>query len=101
MSSAMIDRTDSTGTERPPWSVHEGSAAVANYPIACIHELIEEQVEQTPDAVALRCGDQQLTYRALNARANQLARYLRTRCVGIDTPVGICLEPSLDAAIAA
>ena len=43
----------------------------------CIHQLFETQVEKTPDAIALVCEDQQLTYRELNSRANQLAHYLR------------------------
>jgi non-ribosomal peptide synthetase component F len=41
----------------------------------CIHELFEQQVGQTPNAIALVCEDQQLTYVELNVRANQLARH--------------------------
>ena len=48
----------------------------------CIHELFEEQVEKTPDAIAVVFEDQQLTYRELNAKANQLAHYLRRLGVG-------------------
>ncbi|HTF61789.1 MAG TPA: amino acid adenylation domain-containing protein, partial [Edaphobacter sp.] len=62
----------------------------------CIPELFEEQVEKTPDAVALVFEDQQLTYRELNNRANQLAHYLRKRGVGPNVLVGICLERSLE-----
>ena len=43
---------------------------------ATIHALFEQQVERTPDAVALVFEDQQLTYAELNARANQLAHHL-------------------------
>ena len=43
----------------------------------CIHQLFEEQVERTPDAVAVVFEDQQLTYRELNERSNQLAHHLR------------------------
>jgi non-ribosomal peptide synthetase component F len=42
----------------------------------CIHQLFEAQVERTPDAIAVVFENQQLSYRALNARANQLAFYL-------------------------
>lgn len=61
----------------------------------CIHQLVEEQVERTPDAIAVVFGDKQLTYRELNERANQLACYLQSLGVGADMLVGICVERSL------
>jgi len=66
----------------------------------CIHQLFEAQVEKTPDAIALVHQNQQLTYRELNARANQLAHYLQ--CLGVqpETLVGICMEQSLERIIA-
>ena len=64
-----------------------------------IHELFENQVEQTPDAVALVFEEQQVTYRELNNRANQLAHYLQKLGVSPGVPVGICLERSLELAI--
>ena len=57
-----------------------------------IQELFEEQVEKTPDAVAVVCGDEDLTYGGLNRRANQLAHHLRELGVGPDVPVAICVE---------
>jgi amino acid adenylation domain-containing protein len=67
----------------------------ADYPKdKCIHELFEAQVEKTPDAVAVVFEDQQLTYRELNNRANQLAHYLRKHGAGPEVLVGICLERS-------
>jgi aspartate racemase len=72
----------------------------ADYPSdTCVHALFEEQAQQTPDAVAVVCADQQLTYRALNARANQVAHSLRRLGVGPDVLVGICVERSLDMVI--
>lgn len=68
----------------------------AEYPAKCIHQLFEEQVKRTPDAVALMFENQQLTYRELNARANQLAHYLQGLGVGPEILVGICLERSLE-----
>ncbi len=58
----------------------------------CAHELFEQQAAQTPDNVAVRCGEQSLTYAELNRRANQLAHYLRALGVGPEVTVGICLE---------
>ena len=62
----------------------------------CIYQLFEEQVKRTPDAVAVVCSEQKLTYNELNCRANQLAHYLRKLGVKPDELVGICLERSLD-----
>ncbi|MDZ8136614.1 MAG: amino acid adenylation domain-containing protein [Nostoc sp. DedQUE04] len=60
----------------------------------CIHQLFEEQVEKTPDAVAVVFEDQQLTYQELNNRANQLGHYLRSLGVKPEVLVGICIERS-------
>ncbi|WOB66747.1 non-ribosomal peptide synthetase [Microcystis aeruginosa] len=62
----------------------------------CIHQLFEEQVKRTPNAVAVVYSGQQLTYNELNCRANQLAHYLRKLGVKADTLVGISLERSLE-----
>jgi amino acid adenylation domain-containing protein len=60
----------------------------------CAHEMFESQVERTPDAVAVVFGDEQVTYRQLNNRANQLARELVRLGVGPDSLVGICVDRS-------
>lgn len=57
-----------------------------------IHELFEEQAERTPDAIAVLSGESRLTYAELNNRANRLARYLRSRGVGPDQLIAICVE---------
>ncbi|PYX86502.1 MAG: hypothetical protein DMG68_15185 [Acidobacteria bacterium] len=57
-----------------------------------ISRFIEEQAERTPDALALIAGTQQLTFRQLNERANQVAHYLRHLDVGAEVLVGICME---------
>ena len=62
----------------------------------CFHQLFEQQVERTPDTLAVVFQDQQLTFAELNRRANQLAHYLQAQGVGPETPVGICLEPSVE-----
>jgi amino acid adenylation domain-containing protein/FkbH-like protein/non-ribosomal peptide synthase protein (TIGR01720 family)/FkbM family methyltransferase len=62
----------------------------------CIHQLFEEQVERTPNHVAVVFENESLTYRELNNRANQLAHYLQELGVKPDTLVGICVERSLE-----
>ena len=61
-----------------------------------LHELFEEQVAKTPNAIAVVFEDQQLTYGELDARANQLAHYLRKARVGPETLVGVFMERSLE-----
>ncbi|MBO3458249.1 amino acid adenylation domain-containing protein [Aetokthonos hydrillicola Thurmond2011] len=60
----------------------------------CFHQLFEAQVEETPDAIALVFGDEQLSYRELNRRSNQLAHYLQKIGVETQSLVGICVERS-------
>ncbi|NEP60335.1 MAG: amino acid adenylation domain-containing protein, partial [Symploca sp. SIO2G7] len=62
----------------------------------CFHQLFEAQGSQSPDAVAVVFKDQQLTYRELNQRANQLAHYLQKVGVKPEVIVGICVERSLE-----
>jgi amino acid adenylation domain-containing protein len=78
-------------------------AGAAPPPERSIHRLFEEQAARTPDAVAVAFGDEALTYAALNARANRLARHLVRLGVGPETRVAILLErsPGLVAAILA
>ena len=75
----------------------ERNATQIAYPEdSCLQQLIEDQVERTPDAVAVVFKDTQLTYRELNARANQLAHYLRQLGVGPEVLVGLCMERCLE-----
>lgn len=68
---------------------------------ACVHELIERQVDLTPDAPALCFGAQTLTYRQMDERANRMARALVRRGVGPDVLVGLHLPRSLDLVVGA
>ena len=78
----------------------EWNSTQVDYPRdTCIHELFEAQAAETPDAVALIFERQQLSYRELNHRANQLAHHLRALGVGPETLVGICMERSLEMVI--
>ncbi|WP_310423888.1 amino acid adenylation domain-containing protein [Chamaesiphon sp. VAR_48_metabat_135_sub] len=65
----------------------------------CIHQLFEQQVAQTPNSIAVACESQQLTYRELNDRANQLAHYLLRQGVQPDTFVGLQMERSIDMVV--
>ena len=59
-----------------------------------IHELFEHQVERSPDAVAVSCDGDELTYAELNRRANRLARGLRLSGLERGAPVGLCVGRS-------
>ncbi len=65
-------------------------------PDSCVQHLFESWANQTPDAVALVSEGHQLTYAALNARANQLGHYLRRNGVGAETLVGLLVERSAE-----
>ncbi|MBZ0257201.1 amino acid adenylation domain-containing protein, partial [bacterium] len=85
--------------------LNDWNATQKEYPLhITLHEWIEDQVNKTPDAVAVEAPQpdgtvRSLTYRELNAKANQLAHYLRSLNVGRDAPVGICIERSLDMVV--
>jgi len=80
--------------------VEEWNRTEHPYPHVCIHQLFEEQVRRAPDAVAVVCGGDSLTYAELDARANRLAHHLRGRGVGVEDRVALCMErgPELLAA---
>lgn len=65
----------------------------------CIHQLFEKQVEHSPETVAVILDDKKITYRELNARANQLSHYLHSLGVGPNVLVGICMERSIEMII--
>ncbi|MEH2239778.1 non-ribosomal peptide synthetase [Nostoc sp.] len=75
--------------------LQENSQNIDSIHYKCIHSLFEEQVEKSPDAVALVYEKQHLTYRELNNSANQLAHYLQALGVKPEIRVGICVERSL------
>jgi amino acid adenylation domain-containing protein len=82
----LLNRFNATATGAPP--------------AAPVHRQFEAQAARTPEAVAVDCEGDRLTYRELNRRANQLARHLRTAGVGPETLVGVCLERSVESIVA-
>ena len=69
----------------------------ASYPReCCLHHLFEEQARLTPDAVAMVWNGTSYSYQFLNERANQLARYLRSQGVAMESRVVLCMERSLE-----
>ena len=65
----------------------------------CIHQLFEQQCDRTPDAIAVQFQQRSLTYRDLNARANQLARHLQKLGVNADSRVGIHVHRSAEMVV--
>jgi amino acid adenylation domain-containing protein/FkbM family methyltransferase len=70
------------------------------FPVACLHELFEEQAATTPDATAVVFEGAALSYHELNERANRLAHVLRSVGVASETYVALFLERSLDLVVA-
>jgi surfactin family lipopeptide synthetase C len=67
------------------WNGQRTDAAVDH----CLHHQLEAQVEQTPEAIAVAFEQEQLSYRALNRRVNQLAHHLQRLGVGPEVLVGV------------
>jgi amino acid adenylation domain-containing protein len=68
---------------------------------ACVPQLVEQRAAISPEALALSCGPQRITYAELDRRSNQLAHYLRGLGVLPGSIVGVCLERSVDFPVAA
>lgn len=80
--------------------LYEWNATAREFPEdKCLHQLFESQAETAPSAPAVIFGEERLSYGELNARANQLAHYLRSLGVGREVPVALCLERSAEAIV--
>jgi amino acid adenylation domain-containing protein len=88
-----------TAPERHQLLVEWNNTATEYPQDKCIHQLFEEQVERTPDAIAVVFEDKELTYRELNNKANQLAHYLQKLGINPDVLVGICVDRSLEMVV--
>jgi amino acid adenylation domain-containing protein len=103
----IVDNLDQKLTDLPLLSAIEiqqfeaWNQAASKYPTdLCIHDLVSAQANRSPDAIALISGTEPLTYEALETKSNQLANYLQDLGVEPETPVGICIERSIEMAIA-
>ncbi|WP_459502279.1 non-ribosomal peptide synthetase [Bacillus sp. C1] len=100
----MIENVDQTLSElvyvtemEQKQLLEEWNDNAAAYPReSVIHKLFEDQVDRTPDAVAVVDENQQLTYRELNEKANQLAHYLQKCGIGTESLVGLCFQRSVE-----
>jgi amino acid adenylation domain-containing protein len=81
-------------------SATSGATRFGKTPQQCVHELFEAQAVRTPEAIAITCEEEILTYTQLNVRANQIAHWLQEHGVKPDRLVGLCVERSLDAVVA-
>ena len=86
-------------TERDQLLIEWNNTQTAYPQDKCIHQLFEEQVKITPNAIAVIFEEQQLTYLELNQKANQVARHLQSLGVKAESLVGICVERSLEMVI--
>ena len=74
----------------------EWNETSAEYPRdATTHELFQASCDRKPDVVAASCGDERLTYRELEARANQIAHHLRGLGVGPGVLIGLLIDRSI------
>ncbi|HEV2754810.1 MAG TPA: amino acid adenylation domain-containing protein, partial [Actinomycetota bacterium] len=80
--------------------VAELNRTPGEYPIGCIHDLFAARALETPDALAVVAGGDELTYRELDERANHLAHRLAGVGVGRGVPVGVCLGRGADLVVA-
>ncbi|WP_286202952.1 AMP-binding protein [Rhizobium lusitanum] len=93
--SLPVGRIDLLGAQERRLLVEDwNDTAAAFTEHACIHDLFEAQVERSPDAVALICDDEEISYGELNARANRVAHRLMELGLRPDVRVGICVERS-------
>jgi amino acid adenylation domain-containing protein len=81
-------------------SLVSASAATADFPVACLHELFAAQAERSPDAPAVTFEGTTMSYRELDGRANAVAHRLRELGVGPDVLVALCLERSSELVVA-
>ncbi|WP_154695163.1 AMP-binding protein, partial [Clostridium botulinum] len=92
-----IDEIEIIEEEEKNQILYEFNDTKVEYPKdKAIQELFEEQVEKTPNNIAVVFEDKKLTYRELNEKANSLARVLRDKGVKADSIVGIMVERSIE-----
>ena len=87
-------------SEREQQQIALWNATQQSYPQdVCVHQFVEKQAANTPEATALWANGQVMTYAQLNQQANQLAHYLQTLGIGPNVLVGLCVERSLNMVV--
>ncbi len=95
--SLTVGQVDILSLEERRWLLSELNQSEKEFANAgCIQDLFKQQVARTPEAIAVVCGQVQLTYEQLNARANQLAHLLRQSGVAQNDRVGLCVSRSAE-----
>ena len=97
--SARYDQTNLLAGDEERQMLYEWNETGGAYGSESLTQLFEAQVERTPEAVAVVFGGEEVSYRELNERANQLAHYLQSLGVGAETLVGIMMERSLEMVV--
>ena len=105
--SAALERPERRQSDLPLLSADERRRLLVAWndtrvdvpPPACVHEFVEAHAAEAPEIVAAAFEGQRLTYGELNRRANQLAHALRAHGVGVEVPIGLCVERSLEMII--
>ncbi|MEV7116798.1 amino acid adenylation domain-containing protein, partial [Streptomyces anulatus] len=95
-----LSAVDVLGTAERERMLAEWNATGAEVPSGSVAELFEAQVLRAPEAVAVVADGTRITYAALDARANRLARLLVARGVGAESVVGVCLERGVELMVA-
>ena len=97
--SAPLSRLSLLSNAERELVLEQWNATERDHPLQwCLHQLIEQQVQRSPQRVAVAFGEDSLTYLELERRANQLAHHLRALGVGPEVLVGVCLRRSMRAA---
>jgi amino acid adenylation domain-containing protein len=95
----VVDKLEILGSLERHQLLNEFNATTTAYPDQNITQTFEQQVERTPQRVAVVFENQQLTYAELNSRANQLAHYLRRLGVGPRVLVALCVDRSIEMVV--
>jgi amino acid adenylation domain-containing protein/FkbH-like protein len=94
-----VDEVPLLATAEREQMLVEWNRTEVQYPVYCVQQLFEQQVERTPAAVAVEYEGQEISYAELNRRANQIGHYLRKLGVGPEVRVGICMERSFEMVV--
>ena len=98
---ARLDEVEVVAADEREELLRQGRGAIEQWDgTGCVHEIFAAQAGATPEAVAVICEGDSITYAELDRRANQLARYLRRRGVRAEQRVGLMMERSIGMLVA-